>query len=840
MSPDPQTLSTAAAFNAAAVAAGSAPSPRAFLRDAIEHLSRLHAADQACILLVEEDRLVVGASIGLPEAFVAAVDGIRYDEPSGTCGSAVQHGTPQVTRDILTDERWAPFRELTEEHGIRACWSVPLRVSDGSVLGTFAVYHAHPYQPTPEELELAGSYATVVALGLDRLSTQSHLAASYEAVVVALSSALDARDEYTGQHSSATAELAALVAERLGLTPGDAAIVRQVAVLHDVGKLGVPSDILRKSGPLSAEEKALMREHPVIGERILSGVPHLGEVALAIRHEHERWDGGGYPDGLAGEQIPLASRIVFACDAWHAMTSNRPYRAAMDEKDALQELREHAGAQFDPRVAQALLEVLGDESPGGRDLFSPRETHERAQAEALTDLAAEIGADDLFVFRRVAAGIYSHLSGVGRGAGWAGNIEVDSAEETHVRDVLDRREPLVVALAKPGRIVGPYYGRSAVLVPCEDETIVIFGSASDALAGADLEIARSLGERARGLVVDVSPAKRLADELEVLAAVRAITTVSSDSMASTLAAIAGSAAEALSCEYGAIMTLPTDGGEPVLGWADRGWTPDDPDAALGALAHYTEHAHELPMLCQDTAAAVTDIPAGFRREDGASSVHVLPVGNPAVAMLLVVHAEPGLRGFTALCQRVARAMSDASEVVVRRAQAQERLAAENAELTERLRTDTLTGVASRAAWEETIRTEELHHSRSGQPLAVVVLDLDELKVVNDREGHAAGDALLRDAARVLAETTRATDVVARIGGDEFGVLLRYTDGEHAKVWCARLEERLLTAGQGGRAIACSLGCASVAPESTLADALVEADRRMYVAKAASRRGRSPR
>ena len=106
----------------------------------------------------------------------------------------------------------------------------------------------------------------------------------------------------------------------------------------------------------------IMRDHPVIGEQILRQIPGMDEIATAVRHEHERWDGGGYPDGLAGKAIPLASRIVFACDAFHAMTSDRPYRRALDHPDAIVELRANAGTQFDPAVVDALLAALGDDA----------------------------------------------------------------------------------------------------------------------------------------------------------------------------------------------------------------------------------------------------------------------------------------------------------------------------------------------------------------------------------------------------------------------------------------------------------------------------------------------
>jgi HD-GYP domain-containing protein (c-di-GMP phosphodiesterase class II) len=179
-----------------------------------------------------------------------------------------------------------------------------------------------------------------------------------DAVVIALGNALSAFDPYTAEHSHETVELAARVARQLGVGEDEVACVARVAALHDIGKLGIPTAVLCKRGPLTATERLIMEEHPVIGERILADVPELGEIARAIRHEHERWDGRGYPDGVVGDEIPLASRIVLVCDAWHAMTSDRPYRAGVDNAQAVDELRLHAGAQFDPAATAALTAIL--------------------------------------------------------------------------------------------------------------------------------------------------------------------------------------------------------------------------------------------------------------------------------------------------------------------------------------------------------------------------------------------------------------------------------------------------------------------------------------------------
>jgi diguanylate cyclase (GGDEF)-like protein len=177
-------------------------------------------------------------------------------------------------------------------------------------------------------------------------------------VIAALASALQERDRYTGDHSESVVDLTAKVGEALALGAEEISRVRTAALLHDIGKVGVPDEILHKPGPLSDREWEIMRQHPAIGERILRAIPGLGDVARIVRHEHERWDGKGYPDELAGVAIPVGSRIILACDAYHAMTSDRPYRQAMPHDEALAELSSNAGIQFDPDVVQALVGYL--------------------------------------------------------------------------------------------------------------------------------------------------------------------------------------------------------------------------------------------------------------------------------------------------------------------------------------------------------------------------------------------------------------------------------------------------------------------------------------------------
>ena len=184
------------------------------------------------------------------------------------------------------------------------------------------------------------------------------VATPHREAMEALAVALLERDRYTGEHSKALIEMAGVVARELGLTGTEVERVKSAALLHDIGKVAIPDEVLHKPGPLSAEEWKLMRQHPVIGERILRVLPGLGAVARIVRHEHERWDGAGYPDGLTGEQIPLGSRVILAADTYHAITSDRPYRRARSHQHAIDELVRCTGSQFDPGVTEILIVYL--------------------------------------------------------------------------------------------------------------------------------------------------------------------------------------------------------------------------------------------------------------------------------------------------------------------------------------------------------------------------------------------------------------------------------------------------------------------------------------------------
>jgi HD-GYP domain-containing protein (c-di-GMP phosphodiesterase class II) len=210
------------------------------------------------------------------------------------------------------------------------------------------------------ELRQLGGIAHQAKLAIANASSYEGLERTFVSTVEALANALEANDEYTSKHARWITDLALRVGAELGLD--DAALKRLElgALLHDIGKIGIPSDVLSKPGRLTIEERTVIQAHPTLGERIIAPIHRLQDVRPIVRHCHERWDGRGYPDGLAGEDVPLESRIILVCDAYHAMTTDRPYRKRLGHPEAVRRLRDGAGTQFDPRVVDVCLRVLNE------------------------------------------------------------------------------------------------------------------------------------------------------------------------------------------------------------------------------------------------------------------------------------------------------------------------------------------------------------------------------------------------------------------------------------------------------------------------------------------------
>jgi putative nucleotidyltransferase with HDIG domain len=195
-----------------------------------------------------------------------------------------------------------------------------------------------------------------------RINQSLELSRAYRGTTLLLSDVLDGDDAYTAFHSRGVVQLSMAVADRLGLDERQKRNVEFGALLHDVGKIAIPNEILNKPGKLTQDEWVVMETHTVEGQKMLDRVGGvLGEVGQIVRSSHERWDGGGYPDGLAAAQIPAEATIVAVCDAFSAMTTHRPYRRALSLAEAKRELADNSGTQFAPHVVDILLELLEED-----------------------------------------------------------------------------------------------------------------------------------------------------------------------------------------------------------------------------------------------------------------------------------------------------------------------------------------------------------------------------------------------------------------------------------------------------------------------------------------------
>jgi HD-GYP domain-containing protein (c-di-GMP phosphodiesterase class II) len=315
----------------------------------------------------------------------------------GPLGPAIAAAREQLGLEIVCLSRNVRASDLAGDPGVvqreprplaDGSTIVPLETDGGRLLGSLVCRPTDPLSSLDERdlgfLRVLGRMvgAQIETSERERVTRRSQVETTG---LQALLAAIEARDTYTGEHSRCVVDLSVRVARSLRLAARDVEQVEQVALLHDVGKVAVPDAVLQKPGALTEEEYEQVRCHPVVGARIVSSVTELAHLAPAIRSGHERWDGGGYPDGLSGDQIPMLSRITFVCDAYDAMVSDRPYRNALGPKTAVDEVRRNAGSQFCPRAADALLNVL-DRSRTGTVAPSPShesvsETHADERAE---------------------------------------------------------------------------------------------------------------------------------------------------------------------------------------------------------------------------------------------------------------------------------------------------------------------------------------------------------------------------------------------------------------------------------------------------------------------------
>jgi diguanylate cyclase (GGDEF)-like protein len=306
----------------------------------------------AIFRLRDDDLVELAAGAG---AFAQSeVRGYSQPRERGLVGRCLREGSVVLASDVTLEPDYATIEAASD---IRSELDVPL-VVDGRQWGVISLQSNERNAFDEGDAGMLRSVAHHLSAALRSASLHEQLERAQRGAAEALRAALDARLASTADTPSGLVQRCEAVGRRLEMPEAELSALRYAATLHDIGELGVPEAILNKPGPLTDEERPAVERHPLISEGILSPIEFLADARPLVRAAHERWDGSGYPDGLAGQQIPLGARILFACDAYAAMTAERPYRPALRADQAEEELRQVAGTQLDPRVVIALLEVL--------------------------------------------------------------------------------------------------------------------------------------------------------------------------------------------------------------------------------------------------------------------------------------------------------------------------------------------------------------------------------------------------------------------------------------------------------------------------------------------------
>lgn len=294
----------------------------------------------------------------LEEFTVTWGHGVTTNSPGGM---AVDAREPVFTEDILTDGRFAPWRDKALEHGIRSLVSIPVFVHE-TLDGVLSIYAADVGAFDATATAILSTLCHHVGVGMEKVRAASRINDALEGTIRVLTRALEARDPYTAGHQAGVSALAEHIAIRLGMDDLDVQGVRLAALVHDVGKIAIPTELLLKPGRLRPTEMNLIRDHAAIGQEVLADVDFPWPIATIVGQHHERFDGSGYPRGLAGEDTLMAARIIAVADVAEAMGRRRPYKDGAGHDATLAYLLSERGGLFDPSCVDACIATLEDGS----------------------------------------------------------------------------------------------------------------------------------------------------------------------------------------------------------------------------------------------------------------------------------------------------------------------------------------------------------------------------------------------------------------------------------------------------------------------------------------------
>ncbi|MEA5000674.1 MAG: GAF domain-containing protein [Endomicrobiaceae bacterium] len=320
--------------------------------------SLIHSDLASLMLLNANNELNIISSRGLSPKVVESTK-IKIGE--GIAGRVISTGKHIFVENIETDIRFLRPNDA-ERYISKSFISVPLRVKN-KVIGVLNINSPKTKKQFDDrDVKLLTILADQAAMTLDNMELFNNLQSFYFEMVQTLARAIDAKDSYTYDHADRAGKYAKAIAKKMNLPYTIVRHVEYAALMHDIGKIGIADNILSKPGKLSDEEQEVIRKHPSIGHRIIAPVQFLMPVAPMVLYHQEWFDGSGYPEGLSGEEIPLGARIVAVIDAYDAITSNRPYRKALTQEAAINELKKGSGKQFDPKIVDIFINILSQET----------------------------------------------------------------------------------------------------------------------------------------------------------------------------------------------------------------------------------------------------------------------------------------------------------------------------------------------------------------------------------------------------------------------------------------------------------------------------------------------
>ena len=329
--------------------------PYEIKRLAVETATACVGADAASLLLLDPytGELYFEAATG---EMRAQLKEIRLKPGQGIAGWIARRGGSVIIDDVHADKRFDETVDQITGYTTRNMIVVPV-ASKERMVGVLQAINKKDGSFTDDDLEMLETLAHQVGTAIENALLYQEQRETFLGITLALAEALEKRDDYTGGHTRRVCEYSMAIAQHMNVSARQLKELHLSAILHDIGKIGVPDRVLQKPGRLEPDEIAEMNRHPVLGSEILEHVKSLRAMIGGVRNHHEKYDGSGYPDHKSGEGIPLIGRIIAVADAFDAMTSTRPYRVALSHETAIKELVTCSGSQFDPNVVQAFVEV---------------------------------------------------------------------------------------------------------------------------------------------------------------------------------------------------------------------------------------------------------------------------------------------------------------------------------------------------------------------------------------------------------------------------------------------------------------------------------------------------